>query len=333
MLSRTRGGRRLWQRCLAVGLCLAVIPAAAAHEHGASPATPPAPSVEVARGLLTLHTDGAPLGEVLRAIGAAGGFEVVLRGGLTTPVREWFADRPLEDALRRLVAGHSVVIVHEASDPASGAAAPAKIWVIENRSAANAGSAQPTVPIAAEDQPGDADDDAIGRASLCEGGRGVPPSTGGDLLFVVGKPCPATRMPAPKAGSPAVREAIETASRAFANHDATVRSRAVAALTRLEGPSARRLLRERALADDDVGLRTQALNALARSEGERAIDVLAQALRQDPEPKVRINAIRALGRLGGDWARRTLERAARDLDPAISLAAERALAAWLRSRG
>ena len=72
----------------------------------------------------------------------------------------------------------------------------------------------------------------------------------------------------------------------------------------------------------------QALNTLARSEGERAINVLAQALRQDPEPKVRINAIRALGRLGGDWARRSLERAARDLDPAISLAAEQALAAW-----
>ena len=50
-----------------------------------------------------------------------------------------------------------------------------------------------------------------------------------------------------------------------------------------------------------------------------------------PEPKVRINAIRALGRLGGARARRTLERAARDLDSAISLAAERALAAWPHS--
>jgi len=102
----------------------------------------------------------------------------------------------------------------------------------------------------------------------------------------------------------------------------------VATLARLEGPDARRLLRQRALADDHLDLRTQALNTLARSEGERAINVLAQALRQDPEPKVRINAIRALGRLGGERARRTLERAARDLDPAIGTAAERALAAW-----
>lgn len=44
-----------------------------------------------------------------------------------------------------------------------------------------------------------------------------------------------------------------------------------------------------------------------------------------------MSAIRALGRMGGDWARRSLERAARDADPDISLAAERALAAWAHS--
>jgi hypothetical protein len=309
---------------------LALIPAAAAQENGVSPATSPAPSVAglVARGLLTLHADGAPLAEVLRAIGAAGGFEVALRGALATPVRESFADRPLDDAIRRLVAGHSVVIVYEAPDPASGAAAPAKIRVIENRDAASAESTRPPA-VAAEAQPDDAADEAIGRASFCEGRRRVPPPTGDDLVLEAGEPCPAARATAaPKAGSPASRAAIETASRAFANGDATARSRAVATLARLEGPDARRLLRERALADDHVGLRTQALNTLARSEGERAINVLAQALRQDPEPKVRINAIRALGRLGGARARRILEHAASDLDLATSLAAEQALTAW-----
>ena len=56
--------------------------------------------------------------------------------------------------------------------------------------------------------------------------------------------------------------------------DPLVRSRAVAALTRLDGPGARGLLRERALADEDAELRMQALNALARLErrpvGQRA---------------------------------------------------------------
>jgi HEAT repeat protein len=199
--------------------------------------------------------------------------------------------------------------------------------VIENRSAAGAESAQPSAPVAARPDGAD-DDEEIGRASFYEGRRGVPPASGNGLLFAVGEPCPAAQATAPKTGSPAVREAIETAARTFARGDATARSRAVAVLTRLEGPDARRLLRARALADDHVGLRTQALNALARSDGERAINVLAQALHRDREPKVRINAIRALGRLGGDRARRILEHAARDLDPAISLAAERALPAW-----
>ena len=72
----------------------------------------------------------------------------------------------------------------------------------------------------------------------------------------------------------------------------------------------------------------QALNALAHSSGDRSVNVLAQALRQDPELEVRMSAIRALGRVGGDRARRSLERAARDPDPAIGLAAEQALAAW-----
>jgi HEAT repeat protein len=107
-----------------------------------------------------------------------------------------------------------------------------------------------------------------------------------------------------------------------------VRSRAVAALTRLDGPTARGLLRERALADDDPTLRMQALNALASSRAERAVNVVAQALRQDPEPKVRLTAIHALGRVGGDLARRYLERAVLDLDREISFAAEQALASW-----
>jgi HEAT repeat protein len=72
----------------------------------------------------------------------------------------------------------------------------------------------------------------------------------------------------------------------------------------------------------------QALNALASSRRERAVNVIAEALHDDPEPRVRMSAIRALGRVGGDWARRSLQRATRDPDLEIGLAAEQALAAW-----
>ncbi len=105
----TRRGDRFWQGCLSVGFCLGPVLVAAAQDERASPAKdPPAAGVEVevTGGLLTLDADGAPLAEVLRAIGQAGGFEVVLRGGFRAPVRESFADRPLEDVIRRLVAGH-----------------------------------------------------------------------------------------------------------------------------------------------------------------------------------------------------------------------------------
>jgi hypothetical protein len=290
-------GGRLRQACLSAGLLFSLIPAAPAQEDGASPARqPPGPSVEVevTGGLLTLHANGAPLAEVLRAIGEAGAFEVVLRGGFAAPVRDSFAEQPLVDALRRLVAGHSVVIVHEAPDPASGAAALRRIAVIESRSAVDAESAPPPAASAADPEVGAADPPARTRA-------------------------------APKVGSPAWRAAIETAAHALASHDANARSRAVAALTRLDGPEARRLLRERALADDHVEVRMQAVAALASANGARAVNVLGQALNHDPEPAVRMAAILALGRVGGNRARGALERAARDHHREIRLAAERAL--------
>ena len=60
-------------------------------------------------------------------------FAVVLRGAFA---RRRSASRspiePLEDAVRRLVEGHSVVVLRDGSGPASGAAGLAEIRVIEN---------------------------------------------------------------------------------------------------------------------------------------------------------------------------------------------------------
>jgi hypothetical protein len=68
---------RFWKECLSAGFILGLISSAAAQDHQLTPATDrPAPGieVEVANGLITMHADGAPLAEVLRAIGEAGGF-------------------------------------------------------------------------------------------------------------------------------------------------------------------------------------------------------------------------------------------------------------------
>jgi HEAT repeats len=344
----TRGGRRLWQGCLSVGCFLALISSAVAQDHRASPAQMPRTSefeVQVTGGLLTLEAGGAPLAEVLRAIGRAGAFEVVLRGAFATPVRESFADRPLEDAIRHLVEGHSVVLLRADSNPASGAAALAEIRVIENPALAaseDAGRDEPSGAGAEVAQDDAADERAreegtdapLDREAFRLANLGKPPPTREDILLELDDPDQAERVAAvPKVGSLAPQAALDILAGVFAEEDdGLVRSRAVAALTRLEGPAARGLLRERALADQDPELRMQALNALARSSGDRSINVLAQALRDDPEPAVREAAVSALGRLGGDWARRHLERAARDSDPRISQAAEQALAASAHAR-
>ena len=112
MLSRTHSGRRPWQGLLSVGLLSSVISAAAAADERAAAHAPAAGiEAEVTGGLLTLHADGAPLADVLRAIGEAGAFEVALRGTFAMPVRESFEGRPLEETIRALLAGHSVIIL------------------------------------------------------------------------------------------------------------------------------------------------------------------------------------------------------------------------------
>jgi hypothetical protein len=336
MLSRTCGGRRLWQGLLSVGLLSSLVAAAAAADGRAAAQAPTAGfKAEVLGGLLTLRADGAPLAEVLRAIGRAGGFEVALRGTLAAPVSASFADRPLEDAIRGLVAGHSLVVRR---DPAAAAAALTEILVIENPAVAGSDhatpDARPEPEVAPDDAAEAAAEDAAGELMDREAFRlantGTPPPTREDILFELDDPDQSARVAAvPKVGALAPRAAVNVLAGVLAaEEDPLVRSRAVAALTRLDAPGARGLLRARALDDDDPGLRMQALNALAASSRDRSVNVLAQALRQDPEPRVRAAAIRALGRLGGDWSRRILERAARDLDPATSLAAEQALAAW-----
>jgi HEAT repeats len=328
MLSPRRPIHRGRQAWLSAGLCLGLIAPAAAEEPGA---TRPV-EVEVASGMLTLQADGAPLAEVLRAIGEAGGFEVVLRGAFATAVHDSFAGRPLEDALRQLARGHSLVILHGEPDPASSAAALAGIRVIENPTALEQTAPEP--PIAAESVPEEgADQPPMDREAFRLANLGVPAPTREDILLELGDADQATRVAAvPKVGALAPQAALGVLSGVLAaEDDPLVRSRAVAALTRLDGPGARMLLRERALADDDPELRVQALNALAASRGERALNVLGQALGHDPDPEVRVSAVQALGRVGGDRARRTLQRAARDPDPAVSSAAEQALAAWPRA--
>jgi hypothetical protein len=324
-------------------ICLSIAPGAVVTagigRDMAAAASGPVLRAKVKAGRLTLLTERAPLADVLRAIGEAGSFRVVLRGEFAEPISRTVTNEPLEDAIRRLVEGHWVLMLHNDPDPVSGARDPAEIRVFENPALAVPElpdtESTPADPQMSYSEPDFApEEEAADPASeKDEYGQAVfdyTAPTKDDLLWELGDPDPAARAAAiPKVSALRPEEAIDIIAHVFSyDEDMTVRSHAVAALTRIEGSGAQRLLRERALEDEEPGLRIQALNAFASSRGDRAINVLAQALRQDPEPRVRMSAIRALGRVGGSWARRYLEAAARDFDPEIGLAAEQVLADW-----
>ena len=282
-------------------------------------------------GRLTVRPQGAPLADVLRAIGAAGGFEVILRGPLTEPVDEDIARVPLEEAVRALVGSHGLMVLRAApsADQTQGDVVEIRVRA---RGGATAQDLAPSDPGQAAAQEGVAWQEEIDPAERREAyrqavGDYVPP-TREELTLALSAPATEDRIVAvPKVGMLAPGEAVAVLEDALSeDQDALVRSRAVAALTRLEGPAAGRLLRQRALEDADPDLRSQAINAIATSRGERSVNVLARAMREDPDPEIRRVAIQALGRVEGDWARRYLERAARTLDPELRSVAEQALA-------
>ena len=150
---RTGHGRLL---PLGLSLCLGVVAPAAAEQTPRAEATvggaaAAAVEVRIDDGLLTLRAEGAPLAEVLRAVGAAGAFRVVLRGTFAAPVRDSFTGQPVERAVRRLAGGHVLVILYgEAPAPGRGGRAIAEIRVIEQQGqASSAGEPAPAVVAAA----------------------------------------------------------------------------------------------------------------------------------------------------------------------------------------
>ena len=85
--------------------------------HGAVAVEPPVTAmqdlqVEFRDGLLTLQARDVPLDDILRAIGANAGFDVVVKGDHSAPVSRSFSALALEEGLRRLLGGTSFVMFY-----------------------------------------------------------------------------------------------------------------------------------------------------------------------------------------------------------------------------
>ncbi|HYG60037.1 MAG TPA: HEAT repeat domain-containing protein [Symbiobacteriaceae bacterium] len=80
------------------------------------------------------------------------------------------------------------------------------------------------------------------------------------------------------------------------------------------------------VSDPDPIIRTRAAAALGRLDGMAAIQALEQATLQDTSPIVRLTAADALGRLGGPAAEAALLSALRDPDTGVRITAVRSLA-------
>ncbi|HYG60038.1 MAG TPA: HEAT repeat domain-containing protein [Symbiobacteriaceae bacterium] len=80
------------------------------------------------------------------------------------------------------------------------------------------------------------------------------------------------------------------------------------------------------VSDQDPIIRTRAAAALGRLNGMTAIMALERAARQDASPIVRVTAVNALGRLGGPVAQTVLMGATQDPDIGVRITAMRSLA-------
>jgi HEAT repeat protein len=94
-------------------------------------------------GALTVDVRDAPLADVLRAIGAETHVDMHVSRRVATRVTGSFVAPTVEDALRRLVRGHSAVLVY-APSPDSGAARLTEVRVID--AAATAAVSAPLAP-------------------------------------------------------------------------------------------------------------------------------------------------------------------------------------------
>jgi hypothetical protein len=90
-------------------------------------APPAMAEMAIREGLLSVKLRHAPMADVLLAIGAQAGFEVIIRGDLSAPVTWSFSDLPLDEGIRRLLADSALVMIYAPSQGQAGLRPLAKV--------------------------------------------------------------------------------------------------------------------------------------------------------------------------------------------------------------
>ncbi len=289
--------------------------------------------IEVDDGLIDLRAEKAPLGDVLIAIGEAASIKIVLNGAFATLVNEWMSDEPLEEAVRSLTNGHSLVIKRSGTSSNDNRPAVTEIRITESDDAAvSATTADDKVRLATGASGGEAiegsDNSRMDRVSFRVLHEGASKPNRGEILDELDAPDRTTRAAAiAKVGSLTPSAALQTLRRAFeAEDDPVVRSRVIAALSRVDHAQAGRLFKAWATTDEEPSVRSQAIRAFARFAGERSVNLISRIRKSDPELEVRLVAIKTLRRIDGDFAVHALRSSLNDPHEDVRLAAAIALA-------
>jgi hypothetical protein len=206
---------------------------------------------------MTVNVHEVPLADVLEAIGRHAGILIVLGGTLDTLVSETLIDIPLDQGIRRLSRGHSVVFIYAGASAAANDAALSEVWVMSASSASGSRDPYSVTPRAGA---GPRDDgrgaDTRGRSTASE----RPVQLTRALKFGTLE----TRLRLIEA---VVRERGEHAAidvlRDAATHDADPRIRmgAIQVLTFMPSRDAVEAIRA-TLGDRHAGVRAEALSAL-----------------------------------------------------------------------
>jgi hypothetical protein len=221
-------------------------------------------SVAVAASRVTLSAQDAPLAEVLTAIGREAGITVVLKGDITNQVTETVVDAPLDDVVRRLTRGHSVVLVYDPAPDRPDHVVLTGVRVM--------GVASGRVTVASEN-----------RREMIE-----PNYFRHQLLRSV-------RNELSQARSPDFTAALRRVS----SRDAT---RIVQMLLERGAPVVR-ILRTTAMTDPDPEVRRGAIRVLASLDSHDAVEAVRASI-GDVDPMVRSEATTALRRLDAERRRK-----------------------------